>query len=161
MQLIKPLFFIAFTSFSLLSACGGESESTAENQAETIQPKTSNDDPASETTETVQAAPMPVVNRGEALFKRCKTCHTLNEGGAHKTGPNLHGIFGATAGSKDGFRYSKVMRESGVVWTDENLTAYIKNPAKFMPRNTMSFAGIRKDEDLVQLLDYMRSEIEQ
>lgn len=158
MSISKYLFFIAFISLGGLAACGGESVDSSETAGETVQSKPASEDLAAETT---QAAPMPVVNRGESLFKRCKTCHTLNDGGAHKTGPNLFNIFGATAGTKEGFRYSKVMRESGVIWTDENLMEYIRNPREFMPRNTMSFAGIRKDEDLVALLDFMRAEIGQ
>lgn len=156
MQFNKSLFLIAFISAGYLSACGDTPEA---NDSSTTQGPTIEVSPA--VTETPKAEVKPVVERGASLYKRCRTCHTLNEGGAHKTGPNLYGIFGATAGSKDGFRYSKAMRESGVTWTDENLAAYIQNPSKFMPRNTMSFAGIRKDEDVKLLLEFIRSEMGQ
>ena len=160
MNMNKQLFLITFISSTLLVACGGNSDNTPSAETETNQAEVVS------TTETSTKEPekavvaIPSVDRGASLYKRCKTCHTLNEGGPHKTGPNLYNIFGAKAGAKDGFRYSKTMRESGITWTDENLTAYIKNPAKFMPGNTMSFAGIRKDADLALLLEYMRAEME-
>ncbi len=159
MKYNKSLILMIFLTSGMMVSCGGESEPIDASAPTNSQSTTANSTPEVENSTVSEASTPPSVDRGESLYKRCKTCHTLNEGGAHKTGPNLFDIFGATAGSKDGFRYSKVMRDSGVIWTDENLAAYIKNPAKFMPRNTMSFAGIRKDEDVALLLEYMRSEM--
>jgi len=97
-----------------------------------------------------------MLDRGRVLFKRCKTCHTLDEGGRHRVGPNLWAISGAMAGQKDGFTYSVAMRDSGVIWTDENLAAYIANPRKFMPKNRMSFAGLRKPDDQAAVIAYIK-----
>lgn len=97
------------------------------------------------------------MERGAKLYKRCKACHTLEEGGKHKVGPNLWDIYGAKAGSKDGFTYSKVMAASELIWNDETLDAYIKKPSEFMKGNRMSFVGIKKAEDREAVLLYMKS----
>ncbi|WP_380875785.1 cytochrome c [Sphingomonas sp. DBB INV C78] len=71
----------------------------------------------------------------------CATCHTFNKGGMKRTGPNLHGIVGATAGSQPGFTYSGAMKDSGITWTPETLDAFIAAPGKLIPGNRMGFAG--------------------
>ena len=63
------------------------------------------------------------MERGAKLYKRCKACHTLEDDGKHKVGPNLWNIYGAQAGTKDGFNYSKVMTASEVIWDDATLDA--------------------------------------
>jgi len=65
---------------------------------------------------------MSPMERGAKLYKRCRACHTLDEGGRHKVGPNLWGIYGSKAGSKDGFNYSKAMAASDVVWDTPAVT---------------------------------------
>ncbi len=153
MPYLKSLILLAFSSTILLAACGEKEAPKSESTTHSASTSTSTTQPAPISNETVAK---PTVDRGASLYKRCRICHTLNKDGATKAGPNLYGIFGAKAGTREGFRYSKVMSESDIVWTDENLAAYIKNPMKFMPGNAMSFAGIRKDEDITLLMEYMR-----
>ena len=100
---------------------------------------------------------MTPLEHGAKIYKRCKACHTLNEDGKHKVGPNLWDIYGAKAGSKEGFNYSKVMAASDVIWTDETMDAYMTKPSTFMKGNRMSFIGLKKqaDRDAVQL--YIKS----
>ena len=98
------------------------------------------------------------MERGAKLYKRCKACHTLEDGGKHKVGPNLWDIYGAKAGAKDGFNYSKVMAASDIIWDDTTLDAYIKKPSEFMKGNRMSFVGIKKAEDRAALLLYMKAQ---
>jgi len=116
--------------------------------------------PVTPTLQTAQVQTVSTKSRGEKLYKRCVTCHTLEDGGKHKVGPNLHGIYGMTAGTKEGYAYSKAMKESGVVWTDETIDGYIENPSKYMPKNKMSYAGLRKPEDRKALLEFLKKATE-
>lgn len=141
------LKLLTFFTVAALTACGSEPQTSSPQSNEISKPATVTSELSS-------------IERGRKLYKRCSTCHTLEDGGRHKVGPNLYGIFGATAGLKDGFKYSSVMSESGLVWTDENLDGYIENPSKFMPKNRMSFVGLRKAEDRAAVLEYMRAEME-
>ncbi len=97
-------------------------------------------------------------DRGEDLFERCAACHTLKKGGANKVGPNLWGLFGSTAGRRDtGFGYSRAMRESGIVWTEMSLSAYLERPRGFMPGTRMLFAGMKKADQRRDLIAYLRA----
>lgn len=140
---------------SLLTACGGQ-DSTSPDSIKVAPSATT---PAITQTAAAELSPAEMMmKRGAKLYKRCQTCHTLNEGGKHKVGPNMWAIYGATAGQKEGFAYSKAMQESGVIWTDETLSAYIENPRKYMPGNRMSYVGLRKAEDREAVLAYIKEQ---
>lgn len=92
---------------------------------------------------------------GKKVFNKCKACHAL-EAGKKKIGPSLHGIIGSTAGSSEGFKYSDAMKSSGVVWTDENLDAYLAQPKEFMPGNKMVFVGLKKEAERADVIAYLK-----
>ncbi|MDX8405413.1 MAG: c-type cytochrome [Mariprofundus sp.] len=58
---------------------------------------------------------------------KCKACHTFDQGGRHKNGPNLFGIVGAKAGSTDFKKYSKSLKNGNWVWDETNLSAWVCN----------------------------------
>ncbi|MGJ8563074.1 MAG: c-type cytochrome [Alphaproteobacteria bacterium] len=98
----------------------------------------------------------PTLKRGKRMFLRCKSCHTVEAGGSNGTGPNLHGIFGARAGQKDGFNYSKAMILSELTWDDVTMDAWLERPNKLVPKTSMAFIGIKKAEDREALVKYLK-----
>jgi len=75
-------------------------------------------------------------------FTWCRFCHTLEQGGHNRVGPNLYGILGQPAAVVDHFAYSDAfvaLRESGWVWTPENLAAFIADPHTLAPGNRMRY----------------------
>jgi cytochrome c len=97
---------------------------------------------------------------GEAVFKKCASCHTWEEGGANKTGPNLWNIVNRPAASIADFGYSSALREyaaGGKIWDYEALNRFLHGPKKYIPGTTMGFAGLKKDQDVANLLAWMRT----
>ena len=92
---------------------------------------------------------------GEAVFRQCAACHTL-EAGKNKIGPSLHGVFGRKAGAVDGFAYSEAMKNSGITWDEKTLTEYLRAPKKMVPGTKMTFAGIKNDTKLQDLIAYLK-----
>lgn len=129
-------------------SCSGEDTST----------QTVNSTPQASSPKPVAVAKkiLTPIEMGAKVYKKCRTCHTLDEGGRHKVGPNLWAIYGQTAGTKEGFAYSKAMKESGIVWDEATMDGYLENPTKYMPGNRMSFIGLRKKEDRDNLQAYLK-----
>ena len=77
--------------------------------------------------------------RGAKVFKKCKSCHNADNGGANSTGPNLWGVVGRAAGSKGDFKYSAAMAGSGLTWDYETLNDYLAKPTKISLRHSDEF----------------------
>ena len=92
---------------------------------------------------------------GERLWRRCQSCHTVNEGARHLVGPNLHGMFGQQAGRAEGFRYSAALEGADFTWTPQALDEWLANPRTFLPGNRMSFAGLRNQSDRNDLIAWL------
>ena len=99
---------------------------------------------------------------GQRVFRtQCGACHTIDQGGRNGVGPNLHGIVGRKAASIEGFRYSANIQArggEGFTWTEENLRAYIANPKSVLPQGTMPYAGLRNEQQLNDLLDWLKTQ---
>ncbi len=95
-------------------------------------------------------------SKGARVFKgQCSTCHTIESGGASGTGPNLYGIVGAGKAAVAGFGYSAALTEVGGNWSYDDLNAWLENPASYARGTSMSFAGLRKDPDRMNLIAYL------
>lgn len=98
------------------------------------------------------------VETGEKKARVCKACHTFDEGGPNRVGPNLHGVVGRPIASHAGFSYSDSLKEkSGETWTDAHLNAFLTKPKDFASGTKMGFAGFHKEEDRVAVIAYLRS----
>lgn len=99
------------------------------------------------------------VAKGEQVFKKCTSCHTIDAGGANGIGPNLHGIVGEGVGKgHPGFAFSSALSGHGGNWDWKNLNDWLHNPKKFAPGTKMTFAGLGKAEDRANLIAYLNSQ---
>lgn len=138
----KPFLF---TLFLALAACGDSSSGGG------AQPS------AAAPAQTASTAPATPEERGRRQFSECAVCHTVKQGEANRIGPNLFGVAGATAGQVEGFAYSKAMKESGIVWTDEELDAFLANPPAYLRGNRMAYAGQRDAQRRADIIAYMKT----
>ncbi|WP_417280142.1 c-type cytochrome [Celeribacter sp.] len=129
---------------------------------ETVQVAMAEEAPAEEAPVEVAAVAFDeaLAAEGEGVFKKCKACHQVGEGAKNRTGPVLNGVLGATIGHVEDFKYSNDFldaREEGFTWTEENLTAYLHRPKAMFPRTKMSFAGLKSDDDIAAVIEYLKA----
>jgi cytochrome c len=92
---------------------------------------------------------------GKKVFNKCKACHSVDKE-KNKVGPHLVKIFGRKAAVIDGFKYSDALKNSNIIWNEESLKAYIANPKKYVPGTKMSFGGLKKENQILDLLEYLK-----
>jgi cytochrome c len=141
-----------------LAGCGGDGNSSAGSEPELAFP----DDPPPSVAPymAMERFANADLARGEMLYLQCRACHTLEAGGAHMMGPNLHGIFGTEAASRVDFEtsmrtYSEALKGSGLVWDVETMDAWLERPSELVPGNRMIYAGMSKEADRTDLIAYM------
>lgn len=102
------------------------------------------------------AGPDPeLVAAGEKVFGKCKACHQVGDGAKNRSGPALNGIVGADIAAVDGFKYSNTLAEMDGAWTPETLAAFLADPRGFAKGTKMSFAGLKKEEDIAAVTAYL------
>jgi len=96
---------------------------------------------------------------GEKVFNKCKACHQVGDGAQNRVGPVLNGIVGRAAGTAEGFKYSDAMvakAGEGLVWSEDELKAFLTKPKDYLPGTKMSFPGLKKEDDIENVLAYLK-----
>ena len=91
---------------------------------------------------------------GKKVFNKCKACHVV-DAEKNRVGPYLLGVFGRTAGAVEGFKYSDAMKDSGIVWDETTIGEYLMDPKGYIPKNRMAFVGLKKEEDVANVIAYL------
>ncbi|WP_394694312.1 c-type cytochrome [Hyphobacterium sp.] len=158
-------WIVLIAATGLLAGCSGGSgpdDSSSSGTSNTDSGSSSSGSAVEVQTVDLSYLPAPYseadYDTGRRLFRRCGSCHTVAAEGGNRAGPNLHGIFGSTAGTVDGFDYSMTLENADFVWTPEQLDGWLANPREFLPGNRMSFVGLREEEDRRNVIAYLMHE---
>ena len=104
------------------------------------------------------AAPTGDAAAGKATFSACASCHQVGSAARNGFGPQLNGIVGRRAGTASGYNYSLAMKGSKIVWSEEVLAAFLRDPDQVVPGTKMRFSGIAySDRKVADLAAYLRN----
>lgn len=98
------------------------------------------------------------IEAGKRISKKCVACHDLSKNGPNKIGPHLWGIVNSEKASRKDFAYSKSMLEIGGIWDRKSLFNFLHKPRKFVPGTKMAFIGIKKPQDIANIIAYLEEE---
>jgi cytochrome c len=103
---------------------------------------------------TVQAALAADPDHGKAVYQACAACHSDKP---DALGPNLAGLMGRKAGSRDDFRYSPAMQRAGFTWDAASLRQYLADPQAKVKGNRMPFSGLGDPKDIDDVIAYIET----
>ena len=151
---------LAVTAVAVLIAACGDKSDVADSQAGAVSILTAatlGEQSVRSVDEYLAAAPYANADtaNGERQAQVCRACHSLDADARNMIGPALSGFFGVAAGTRAGFEYSPVLRDSGFVWTPRALDAWLAYPGRFLPGNRMTFPGVPGQQDRDDLIAYL------
>ena len=95
------------------------------------------------------------VAHGEAVFRKCKSCHSIKQGGSNKIGPKLWNVMFRPVGAVTDYKYSKALTSYGKEWSWEEMNGFLIKPSKWIPNNKMGFAGLKSEKDRASVILYL------
>ncbi|UXS05215.1 c-type cytochrome [Agrobacterium tumefaciens] len=100
------------------------------------------------------------VGKGERVFSRCSTCHSV-DAPRTRMGPHLMGVVGRPMASvADYNNYSQAMKDAGNagrVWSEEELAKFIASPKKAVPGTSMRFFGLWSETEIADLIAFLKA----
>lgn len=122
-------------------------------------------EPAGGEAEQQDTGPEPVapllaaatVEDGQSVARKCQACHSFDQGGPNKIGPNLYNIVGGPKAHAEGFNYSSALSGAEGTWSYEDLNGYLHDPRGWLPGTRMSFPGLKKAEERAAMIKYLMS----
>lgn len=92
---------------------------------------------------------------GEKVFAACRACHQVGPNARNGVGPVLNGLFGRVSGSVEGYSYSPANKNAKITWDEATFTEYIKNPRAKVPGTKMTYAGLKDEQKIKDLIAYL------
>lgn len=158
---MRPVLAAALVLTAALAACSRPAEEPGDAPSAPSAPPAAAGPTDAEARAMLASMPAPYnaadLANGKKQFARCRSCHTLGEGQAEMTGPNLYGLFGRKAGTHGGYNYSDALKAAGFNWDYEQLDQWIENPRADIPGAKMSFAGLKDEQDRRDLIAWLKT----
>ena len=95
------------------------------------------------------------VDHGQKVFKKCKACHSIKQGGGNNIGPRLWNVMFRPVGAVTDYKYSKALSEYKKEWTWEEMNGFLIKPSKWIKGNKMGFAGLKDEKDRASVILYL------
>ena len=151
----SPVLLIV--ALSVLAACGDIPETAPQASKPVLTAQTLGEQAVTTAGDYLRNARYAAadVRNGARQAQICRACHSLEEGGNNMVGPALYGMFGKPAGRVADFGYSEALQSAAFIWTPRALDAWLAQPARFLPGNRMTFAGVMNEDDRNDLIAYL------
>ena len=95
------------------------------------------------------------IAHGEKVFKKCKACHSIKQGGGNKIGPKLWNVMFRPVGVVTDYKYSKALSSYGKEWSWEEMNGFLIKPSSWIKGNKMGFAGLKSEKDRASVILYL------